>query len=744
MKTFSDYFQTKDGGVVGINRRAINAERKKFLAALEANGLNRDDPIYSLVVEDFEDQFAKVEQIGRRLTELTKERKGMEYDFNRVLNVVGSAVDKEGWGEGGSRENVSYTEEQIARDIAKAAEGEEFAALEELKELLDSSTLQGNKIVIPKSILNVQDEEGDPAVYKVSEGETLMGPAVFAKYLRQFEEERGIDLENMLPARFASATGEQLKEDFDELYNNATEQIESSQNVIKEFEDLTKDLVRDTSVVNDFFENVDRPIDLVKVLSPETLRLIEDQQDLLTSSDFEGKSARDKSPYGTVLIDNVSNEYARREALPESPTYTPSVFERERYVPPAGVTRPDDVRRDPLQLAPNDPRRGVSPPEMEAAAIEGELDLQEAEIEDADLQESFIDRVTDENQMVPEFGAPTPTSVGGGRGGQPSLEGSKGLDEETRQYIIDNFSMAGFLLQLPEGQLTAELEVPPGSGNMVTVDNVMAYIDENGITDTNQIKGMFLQTKWYNETEPQRREWQAQWYGEGGEVNQTWADSTANQRALLDDEMDQIRREAERLGLDLDDEALWNLAFEAKSMGFDTYEIRENFVKTYEDALFASDEGRFEVTRNDIREDAAQYMTTWTDEDLDNAARRVYLGETTVEEIEAGIRAQAKADNPALASLIDQGYTPQMYFASYAKEAENLLERKVDFLGGDKGLYDQLVGTDWSSDGLARPMTRAEFGRTLRATPEWQYTDNARDAAYDAASQIARMFGAIG
>ena len=137
MKTFSDYFQTKSGGVVGINRRALNEERIKFLNALEANGLNRNDPIYSLVSEDFNDQFAKIEQIGRRLTELTKERKGMEYDFNRVLNVVGSAVDKEGWGEGGSREEVSYTEEQIARDIAKAAEGEEFAALEELKELLE-------------------------------------------------------------------------------------------------------------------------------------------------------------------------------------------------------------------------------------------------------------------------------------------------------------------------------------------------------------------------------------------------------------------------------------------------------------------------------------------------------------------------------------------------------------------------------------------------------------------------------
>ena len=72
-----------------------------------------------------------------------------------------------------------------------------------------------------------------------------------------------------------------------------------------------------------------------------------------------------------------------------------------------------------------------------------------------------------------------------------------------------------------------------------------------------------------------------------------------------------------------------------------------------------------------------------------------------------------------------------------------MLERNVDFLGNDRGLYDQLTGTEWDKEG-ARPMTRAEFGRTLRATPEWQYTDNARDAAYDAASQIARMFGAVG
>ena len=349
-------------------------------------------------------------------------------------------------------------------------------------------------------------------------------------------------------------------------------------------------------------------------------------------------------------------------------------------------------------------------------------------------------RVTDPRQVVPEFGPGTTKDSDDG-GGDPEPEG---LDEDTRQYIIDNFSLAGFLLQLPDGELSAEREIPPGSGNMVQIDNVMAYINENGLTNTDEIRSLFLQTQWYNNTEPERRKWQSQWYGEGGKVNQTWADSNANQRALLDDEMDKIRREAGRLGLDLTDEQLWSLAFEAKSMGFDTYEIREKFLETYDQAILNYEKGRIETYRNDIRDEAAEYMDTWTQTDLDDAAKRVYLGETTIEEIEAGIRTEAKAANPALASLIDQGYTPKMYFASYKKEAEDLLERNVDFLGGDRGLYNQLIGTDWSSDGMARPMTRAEFGRTLRSTPEWQYTDNARDSAYDAASQIARMFGGIG
>jgi hypothetical protein len=748
MQKFSDYFVKREGGAVGLNRRVLNEERIKFLNALEANGLNRNDPIYSLVSEDFNDQFVKVEEIARRLTELTKERKGMEYDFNRVLNVVGSAVDKEGWGEGGSRENVSYTEEQIARDIAEAAEGEEFAALEELKELLDSSTLQGNKIVIPKTILNVQDEEGDPAVYKVSEGETLMGPAVFAKYLRQFEEERGIDLENMLPARFASATGEQLKKDFDELYNNATEQIESSQNIIKEFEGLTKDLVRDTSVVNNFFENVDRPIDLIKVLSPDTLRLIEDQQDLLTSAGKE--VGRETSPYGTLLADNISDEYARREALPESPTYGSSAFERERYIPSAEVTKSDDVRRDPSQLAPNDPRRSLPVPEMEAAAIENEIDLEEAEIKKDELQESFIGRVTDESQMVPEFGAPVSTG-GGGDGQDPALDLTSRLGDIGAAFnISDQFGYRYFLFD-PGTENERQDMLIDDPDNPGTQINVLKYITSKELTNEAEILEAFKQTEWFNETSETMQNFDLAWDAAGPWDN--WDNLTARREELIGDEKDYIEDQLELLGItDQVDEAEINkLATFVKRNGMDTGEIRD-YLSDVESIDFQSyiadaDEGLLGTYKSSLATTAAQYMVELDDDQLNMFVEGLYDADDPAAQLSLfknQFKNMAKERFPTLSGVIDQGITPQQYFAPYSARVSKLLDRPVDFMSErDSSIFDQIASGMPDEKFGQRTMTFAETNEYVRGLDEWQYTKNANDEARQIANNVGRMFGFV-
>ena len=125
-------------------------------------------------------------------------------------------------------------------------------------------------------------------------------------------------------------------------------------------------------------------------------------------------------------------------------------------------------------------------------------------------------------------------------------------------------------------------------------------------------------------------------------------------------------------------------------------------------------------------------------------AEQLYLGNTTTEILESNFRTQAKNANPALASVIDQGYTPRMYFSPYKNQAEKLLGRPVDFMGADSGLFTKLAGSEVSGDGLQRPMTSSEFGRSVRGMAEWEFTDGARDEAYDAVSQITKMFGAVG
>ena len=646
------------------------------------DGSEKGARLFGLMLKDIDRRL-------ERIHEATQEREGNEYVSNRILGVIGSAVrDEGGFGGTGAGEDVTYTQLGAAEALVKASK--DF--------LKNARTLKAD---IRK---HRKETSVDP--------EDVLSNEEWEEWISNRAEELGID--SKIFARPVGARTQAME------VNALQARLDEVTADLKEESDTAKQYVLDIKTVQTENRKAQRLLkgglkanELGQFLSEEGVR----EFDELFADGVE-----DEAPAVAKLLRreiDVEKERFEERAI-EQETLPSFVAERE------GIDTEPSERREPREEA-------QAVPEMEAAAIEAQ--------QAADLEEAAIEQ---ERALAEDFAA-AEFDVGGEARGDETLDpdGRKGIDDDTRQYIIDNFSMAGFLLKLTDGSLAAMAEVPPGSGNMVKVDNVMAYIDEHGLTDENQIRGLFLQTDWYNNTEPELKEWQRIWYAEGGEGFQTFAESNANQRALLDDKMDSIKRMGEKLGLNLDEEALWKLAYEAQSMGFDTYEIREQFTSTYKDALFASDEGSFEVTRNDIRDEAADYMMTWTDEDLDDAAKRVYLGQTTVKEIEAGIRNEAKAENPALASLIDQGYTPKMYFASYKKEAENLLERNVDFLGGDRGLYNQLTGTEWDTEG-ARPMTRAEFGRTLRGTPEWQYTDNARDSAYDADSQIARMFGGIG
>jgi hypothetical protein len=144
-----------------------------------------------------------------------------------------------------------------------------------------------------------------------------------------------------------------------------------------------------------------------------------------------------------------------------------------------------------------------------------------------------------------------------------------------------------------------------------------------------------------------------------------------------------------------------------------------------------------------VNQTAGKYMLLIGDDALAAAAESLYLGEATLDGIEAGFRNQAIEQMPELGGLIKQGYTPEMYFSSYKTQAERLLERKIDFMGDDRNMFINLMGGQSDDTYIQKPLTLTQANRYFRGLDEWKYTRNATQEARGMADQVGRMFGAV-
>ena len=267
---------------------------------------------------------------------------------------------------------------------------------------------------------------------------------------------------------------------------------------------------------------------------------------------------------------------------------------------------------------------------------------------------------------------------------------------------------------------------------------------------------MFQQTKWFAENGPAARQFQSDWFRAGGtdewtpnyDPNDGWLGMKPDMLELLDDTYDSLILEAERIGIDTNQvkvkNAVMGMAYNAKQLNMTDFEMKNEFLTNVNlafDPNAVKGSGTFGAIRQKLQSNAATYMLKLDDTSLDQFAQDIYLGKATYEGINAGFASSSKDMNPAIASLIDQGYTPSAYFASYGNVASNLLGRPVDFLGSDSKMFSALTDTMVSGDGLGRPMTRGEFERYVRATPEWDTSVNARDEAYSTVDTVLNSFG---
>ena len=129
---------------------------------------------------------------------------------------------------------------------------------------------------------------------------------------------------------------------------------------------------------------------------------------------------------------------------------------------------------------------------------------------------------------------------------------------------------------------------------------------------------------------------------------------------------------------------------------------------------------------------------------IEEFARKLYLGDETEAGLDAYFANLAKGQFPSLATHIARGYTVKQIFDPYAQQIGQLLEipaTSVDFVNDQRF---QPIIDHIGSENYHRPMTLWETGEYVRGLDDWQYTNIAKTSARKLADFIGRKFGSVG
>lgn len=461
--------------------------------------------------------------------------------------------------------------------------------------------------------------------------------------------------------------------------------------------------------------------------------------------------------YATETEEDFSPEALERDAITtegDSDEFSPETVRRREQSRVAaeeeGLSAADLARGDESRFLGGAPleEEPFSPERLRRGATQDEIVAEEEAEEAEEAWRSDVDPASERGgfgagdaSMMPEKPLPVVSN------GDPRT-----LTPAATEYIKENFGSVAFFMDDDRFLIDTE-----EFGRI----NIITFLENTEEQNPDVIWGKFQETDWFRDNGPTSRQFQMDWGKaggtddwfpqwndgtDGGEVG--WLNMNPDMNELLDDTYDSLIQEAERLGMDTNDEskkeAIMQMAYNARQLNMTEYEMKNEFIVNLDlafDPNAVKNSGTFGAIRNKLKQNAAAYMIKLDDVSLDQYAQDLYLGKATYEGLNASFTKQAKDFNPAIASLIDQGYTPSAYFSSYANVASNLLGRPVDFMGGDTKMFGALTNTMTGDAGLERPMTRGEFERYVRQTPEWDTSTNARDEAYSTVSTMLDSFG---
>tara|TARA_R100001082_G_scaffold78310_1_gene45904 strand:+ start:7969 stop:10008 length:2040 start_codon:yes stop_codon:yes gene_type:complete len=310
--------------------------------------------------------------------------------------------------------------------------------------------------------------------------------------------------------------------------------------------------------------------------------------------------------------------------------------------------------------------------------------------------------------------------------------------DEIYQLLTEQFGGASYFFRNHEDNMliwfNSENEIVSyDDPEAETHRGLMDYIVENGITSPARVKGLLQKTKWWQTTDKERRFFDVTWGEMSGPEQAEWLEPVT--KALQD--------EAQYLGVELSDERAFELGqmLAMEGNGDDQEEIRKILFNENVYTGVSAEISEFSGAIDNIKQLANTYYSRLPDEEAQQWAEWIYTGERTEGEYEQYLKTSASALFPTLDRVINElGVTPQQYFAPYKQQIEQMLGRQVDMLEEFSDVIEYIPDTGGTT---SRPMTLSEVRKFVRATPEWQQTDDAKDQARALAFSIGQSFGEV-
>ena len=701
-------------------------DRKSWAPELQEayNAASEAIRAYDFDIKNYEGKGAELRNLligdmDRRLTKLheaTEKRTGLEYTSGRFLDIPGTNLQKSGgFGGQAGAPDVEYTKLGRAEAVTKAA-----------REFLEKA----------------EDLDQDIKTHRrdLSQEGTVLSDEEWEQWVKN--RAKDLDLDPNIFRRNAGSRRNAL--DVKDLQSRLSATVNSVETRAEE----ASDFVEEIRVIETENNNVQRIVregvsggqglrgdNLGKFLSDEGLKEFNEL--------YEGEIPEEAPAIAQILNREISQEQIRRDSIDET---DPTNF----------ASRDDVALREGIELADREseafvPEEGALIPEMEAAAIEtGQEELQ--------FEQSLAEA---------EFG------VGGEASGRPAVDGAPGGEPSDGpptpegfnaqlDAIGDTFDVASqfgyrFFFFKPgtdeprEDMMISDQVILDRLGLDAPI-NVLQYIKDEGLTNPREIEAAFAETEWYANTNETMQQFDLDWdaAAASGSLND---DFTLRRREIVKTELDYISGQLEALGLgdEMTEAQQLALAKTAKRTGMSLQDIRQTLSSVELDfATFTGADGAgtglLGSYETSIKNMASQYMIGIDEKSLDDYVLGVYQSDDPEQNmlmLKEQLAETAKSRFPTLGGLIDRGMTPAQYFAPYSSKASALLERPVDFMGADEGLFNQIASGMPDNETGSRTMTFTESNELIRGTAEWQTTKNANDEARTIADDVGRMFGFV-